>query len=78
MAVASVTLNSGQCDVHQNYNFHELLIVKPHDLLIPDQIWVVESDWSLEIKLKLTCARPFSYRALAPPSSGLARKGLAK
>ena len=52
--------------------FRKLLMVKPHELLIPE---VVESEWSVEIQLKVTCARPFSRRALAPPTSGLARKG---
>ena len=55
--------------------FCERLTVKPHELLITDQIWVVESDWSVELQLKVTCARPFSRRALAPPTSGVAKKG---
>ena len=29
--------------------FHEVLTVKPHELLITGQIWVVERDWSVEI-----------------------------
>ena len=68
----AMTLTSGQYDVYQCC---ELLTVKPQELLIIDQIWVVESDWSVEIQLKVTCARPFSRRALAPPTSGIARKG---
>ena len=55
--------------------FCELQMVKPHELLKADQIWVVESDWSVEIQLKVTCARPFSRCNLAPPTSGIARKG---
>ena len=55
--------------------FRELLTVKLNELLITDQIWAVESDWSVEIQLKVTCARPFSHRALALPTSGVARKG---
>ena len=55
--------------------FCKLLMVKPHELLIPDQIWVVESEWLVEIQLKVTCPRPFSHRALAPPTFGLAREG---
>ena len=48
--------------------FRELLTVKPHELLITDQIWVVESDWLVEIQFKkVTCARPFSSHALACP-----------
>ena len=54
--------------------FCELLTVKPHELLKADQIWVVESDWSVEIQLKVTCARPFSHRTFAPPTSGIWRK----
>ena len=54
--------------------FLELLTVKPLELLITDQIWVVDSDWLVEIKIKVTyCARHFSRCALAPPTSGLAR-----
>ena len=53
----------------------ELPTVKPHELLITDQIWVVESDWSVEIQLKVTCAGPFSRHALGPPTSGVARNG---
>ena len=49
-----------------------LLTMKLHELLITDQIWVVESDWLVGIQLKVTCARPFSHRALAPPTSGVA------
>ena len=49
--------------------------MKLHELLITDQLWVVESDWLVEIQLKLTCARPFSRHALTPPTSGVARKG---
>ena len=54
------------------------LTVKPHELLITDQIWIVEFDWLVEIQLKVTCARPFSCRALTPPTSGIARKILAQ
>ena len=54
--------------------FLKLLTVKPHELLITDQMWVVESDWLLEAQLKVTCVRLFSCNALAPPSSSLARK----
>ena len=55
--------------------FRKLLTVKLHELLITDQIWVVESDWSVEIQLKVTCARPFSHCTLTPPTSGVVRKG---
>ena len=55
--------------------FCKLLTVKPHELLITDQIWVVESDWLVEIQLKVTCARRFSHHALAQPTSGVVRKG---
>ena len=55
--------------------FRKLLTVKLHELLITDQIWVVESDWSVEIQLKVTCARPFSRRTLTLPTSGVVRKG---
>ena len=54
--------------------FHELLMVKSHELLITDQIWVVEFNRLAEIQLKVTCARPFSRCSLALPTSGLARK----
>ena len=54
--------------------FYELL-TKLHEILITDQIWVVESDWLVEIQLKVTCARPFSCCALALPTSSIARKG---
>lgn len=47
-----------------------------YDLLITDQIYVVESDWSVEIQLKVTCARLFSCWALTLSSFGLARKRL--
>ena len=53
--------------------FRELLTVKLPELLITDQIWVVESDWLVEIQLKVTCARLFSCCTLAPPASGIAR-----
>ena len=39
--------------------FRELLTVKPHELLIIDQIW---------IDVKATFARPFSCRGLALPT----------
>ena len=37
--------------------FRELLTMKPHELVITNQIWVVESDWLVDIQLKVTCAR---------------------
>ena len=71
MAMASATLNSGRSNAAI---FRKLQMVKLHELLIPDQIWLVEFEWSVEIQLKVTCARSFSCRALALPTSGLARK----
>ena len=72
MAMASARSNSDQCNICQCCNFRELLAVKSHELLITDQLWVVES---VKIQLKVTCARPFSRRALASPISSIARKG---
>ena len=75
IAMASAMLNSVQYDVYQCCNLLQTANVKPHKLLITDWIWVVESDWSVEIHLKVTCAGPFSCHALTPPTSGIARKG---
>ena len=80
IAMASATLNSGRCDVYTNAAiFHELLMVKPHEILMTDQFWVVESDWSVEIQLKMTCAGPLSCHALAPTPTPTrhSEKGLA-
>ena len=41
---------------------------------ITNQLWVVESNWSVEIQLKVTSDGPFSCRALALPFFSLARK----
>ena len=35
---------------------HKLLTVKPHELLLIDQIWVVESDWLVGIQSKMNLA----------------------
>ena len=75
IAMASAMLNSVRYDVYQCCNLLRTANVKPHELLITDRIWVVESDWSVEIHLKVTCARPFSCHALTPPTFGIARKG---
>ena len=50
-AMASARSNLDQCNIRQCCNFRELLAVKSHQLLITDQIWVVESDWSVKIQL---------------------------
>ena len=75
IVMASVTLTSGRYDVYECCNLLRTANGETHELLITDQIWVVESDWAIEIQLKVTCARPFSRRTLTPPTSGVARKG---